>query len=219
MDLDFSTVLPYWQFYRTGLMTTIQATAMSVFFGFIWGTCLTLIKISKIKPLEWFAKFYTSIFRGTPLLVQLSIVYFAFPQLFGLTFTALEAGVFTFTLNSAAYISEIFRGGIQAIDKGQYEAAMALGVSYKDMMFDIVIPQAVRHVLPGLVNECIALLKESSLLAYIGVMDLLKAADQITINTYRYFEPYLVVAVIYYVLVLILSAFASALERRLHNNG
>lgn len=213
MKLDFSCVWQYWPFLYHGAILTLKMTAICAVLGFVLGVLLSLVKISKCKPLVWFGRFYTSIFRGTPLLVQLCIVHFGLPQLLGVTFTTTQSGILTFSLNSAAYISEIFRGGIQAVDKGQYEAAQSLGISYKDMMKDIILPQAVRHILPSLVNEAIALLKESSILSYIGAVELLRAADQITVMSFRFFEPYLVIALIYYVLVMILSFFASRLER------
>lgn len=213
MKLDFSSVWQYMPFLYHGALLTLQITAICMVGGFILGVILALIKISNVKPLVWFGRFYTSIFRGTPLLVQLCIVHFGLPQLIGITLTTTQSGILTFTLNSAAYISEIFRGGINGLDKGQYEAAMSLGIRYWDMMKDIVLPQAVKHILPSLVNEGIALLKESSILSYIGAVELLKAADQITVLTYRFFEPYLVIAAIYYVFVMILSALASRLER------
>lgn len=218
MSLDFSVVFQAWPFILSGLATTLKFTLLSALLGFVLGTVLSFAKLTNIKPLVWLSGAYTSIFRGTPLLVQLTMAYFAFPQLTGLRVSALTAGVVIFGLNSAAYISEIFRGGISAIDRGQYEAAMALGVTYRPMMFDIVLPQAVRHILPGLVNECVALIKESSLVAYIGVMDLMRAAEQITVMSFRYFEPYLVVAAIYYILVLGLSSLANKLERWLNRS-
>ena len=211
MKLDFSSVWQYWPFLYHGALTTLKITAITAVFGFLLGVLLSLI--SKCRPLVWFGNFYTSIFRGTPLLVQLCIVHFGLPQLTGMTLTTMQSGVLTFSLNSAAYISEIFRGGINAIDRGQYEAAMSLGVGYRDMMKDIILPQAVKHILPSLVNEAISLLKESSILSYIGAVELLRAADQITVLTFRFFEPYLVIAVIYYVLVMLLSMVASWIER------
>ena len=213
MNLDFSCVWQYWPFLYHGALTTLKMTGICLVLGFLLGVLLSLIKISNCKPLVWFGRFYTSIFRGTPLLVQLCIVHFGLPQLIGVTLTTTQSGILTFSLNSAAYISEIYRGGIMGVHKGQYEAAMSLGVSYRDMMKDIVLPQAVKHVLPSLVNEAIALLKESSILSYIGAVELLRAADQITVLTFRFFEPYLVIALIYYVMVMILSAVASRLER------
>lgn len=213
MNLDFSIVLPYWRLIYEGAKLTLAVTAACTVCGFLLGVLLSLIKLSHCKPLQWFGRFYTSVFRGTPLLVQLCIVHFGLPQLFGIRFTAVQSGIVAFSLNSAAYVSEIFRGGIQAIDKGQFEAAKSLGVGYKDMMKDIILPQALRHILPSLVNEAISLLKESSQLSYIGAMELLRAADQITVMSYRFFEPYLVIGLIYYIFVMILSFFMGKLEK------
>jgi len=160
MNLDFSKVLPSIPFILQGIPTTFQFTLLSALFGFIWGTILSLFKISGIKPLDNFAKAYTSVFRGTPLILMLTLVYFATPQLTGYNISALEAGVITFSLNSGAYISETIRGGILAVDKGQREAAMSLGVPYVLYMWDIILPQALKNILPSLVNESIALLKD-----------------------------------------------------------
>ena len=199
-------------FCGTERVITLQMTFLCLICGFVLGVILSLIKLSKCAPLVWFGRFYTSIFRGTPLLVQLCTTLWTSPAA-GRDVSAVQSGILTFSLNSAAYVSEIFRGGIQAIDKGQYEAAASLGVSYRDMMKDIILPQAVRHVLPSLVNEAVALLKETSILSYIGAVELLRAADQITVMTYRFFEPYLVIALIYYVFVMVLSMLAGRLER------
>ena len=213
MKLDFSCVWQYWPFLHHGAILTLKMTAICAVFGFLLGVLLSLVKLSTWKPRIWFGRFYTSIFRGTPLLVQLCIVHFGLPQLLGVTFTTTQSGILTFSLNSAAYISEIFRGGIQGVDKGQYEAAQSLGIGYRGMMKDIIIPQAIKHILPSLVNEAIALLKETSILSYIGAVELLRAADQITVMSFRFFEPYLVIALIYYIFVMILSVLANRLER------
>ncbi|WP_333651511.1 amino acid ABC transporter permease [Lacrimispora sp.] len=213
MNLDFSNVWQYWPFLLQGLLLTLRITGICAVVGLILGILLALMKISGLKPLTLFGRFYTSIFRGTPLMVQLCIIHFGLPQLTGLPTTAVQSGILAFSLNSAAYISEIFRGGIQAVDKGQYEAAMSLGIGYRAMMKDIIIPQAIRHILPSLVNESIALLKESSILSYIGAVELIRAADQITVMTFRFFEPYLVIAAIYYILVMILSGIGGQVER------
>ncbi|QOV18461.1 amino acid ABC transporter permease [Blautia liquoris] len=218
MKLDFSSVWQYWPFLYHGALLTLKITLICTVLGFILGTLLSLLKLTKCKPLVWIANFYTSIFRGTPLLVQLCIIHFGIPQLIGITFTTTQSGILTFSLNSAAYVSEILRGGIVGVDKGQYEASMSLGVGYKDMMKDIIFPQAIRSILPGLVNEGISLLKESSILSYIGAVELLRAADQITVLTFRFFEPYLVIALIYYVMVMILTLFANRLERWLNRS-
>ena len=129
MKLDFTSVWQYWPFLYHGALLTLKITAICAVLGFLLGIVLALVKISKYKPLIWFGRFYTSIFRGTPLLVQLCIVHFGLPQLLGFTLTTTQSGILTFTLNSAAYVSEIFRGGIMGVDKGQYEASMSLGIN------------------------------------------------------------------------------------------
>jgi polar amino acid transport system substrate-binding protein len=206
-------------FIAQGILVTLQFTLISAFFGFLWGIILALFKISTLKPLNWFAKAYTSVFRGTPLLLQIALVYYATPQLTGYNIPALLAGVITFTLNSGAYISETIRGGILAVDKGQKEAALSLGVPYQPMMKDIILPQAVKNILPSLVNECIALLKDSSLVSTIGVVDVLRRAQIVGAEKYIYFEPLLVAGLIYYVLVMLLTWGGSKLERRLQRSA
>ena len=207
MQLDFSIILDWLPAFGSALLVTLKTTVFSLILG------LSLCKISTFKPLQWFAFFYTSVFRGVPLLVQVFMMYFGIPLVLPVRFTAFQAGTLVFAMNSAAYISESLKGGIGAIDIGQYEAAMALGVHYPSMMKDIILPQAIKHVLPSLVNEAVALLKETSILSYIGAVELLRAADQITVMTYRFFEPYLVIALIYYVFVMLLSMVASRVER------
>jgi polar amino acid transport system substrate-binding protein len=217
-NLDFGRILPNLPFILQGIPLTLLFTITSVFFGLIWGTILSLFKISGIKPLAATADAYTSIFRGTPLLLQLAIVYFATPQLTGYNIPALLAGVLTFTLNSGAYMSETIRGGILAVDKGQREAAMSLGVPYWIMLIDVIFPQALRNILPALVNETIALLKDSSLVSTIGVVEILRSAQIVGANKYIYFEPLLFAGLLYYVLVMVLTIAASSLERRLRKS-
>ena len=149
---------------------------------------------------------------------DLSLIYFATPQLTGYDISALQAGVFSFTLNSGAYMSESIRGGIQAVDKGQTEAAISMGISYSMMMVDIIFPQALKNILPALVNETIGLLKDSSLVATIGVVEILRSAQIVGANKYIYFEPLLFAGLIYYLLVMGLTFGASALEKRLRQS-
>lgn len=212
---NISASLP---FIIEGVGTTLLFSALSVFFGFIWGTILSLLKISTFKPLVWLANAYTSIFRGTPLLLQIALVYYATPQLTGFDIPALLAGVITFTLNSGAYISETIRGGILAVDKGQREAALSLGIAYQPMMLDIILPQAIKNILPALVNESITLLKDSALVSTIGVADLLRRAQIVGAEKYIYFEPLLFAGLIYYLLVMSLTWGGYALERRLQRS-
>lgn len=218
MDWDFAQIVPYIPFIFEGIKVTLQVTLISVVLGFIWGSVLALIKISKLGPLNWFAVAYTSIFRGTPLILQLSFVYFATPQLIGYNISQWEAAVLTFTLNSAAYISETIRGGILAVDKGQWEAAKSLGVPYRRMMLDIILPQGVKNILPALVNETIALLKESALVSTIGLADILQNANVVKGTTFRYFEPYIIAGLLYYAMVMILTWVARVVERRMRRS-
>ena len=217
--LDFGKIWPNLPYILGGLWVTLTFTFLSAFLGFIWGIILSLFKISSIKPLAWFGTAYTSIFRGTPLILQLTLVYFATPQLTGYNISALQAGVITFFLNSGAYISETIRAGIQAVDKGQKEAAESLGVPYKLMMGDIILPQALKNILPALVNESIALLKDSALVSVIGVEDLLRRATIVGAEKYIYFEPLIFVGAIYYLMVLSLTWGANVLERRLQSSS
>lgn len=218
MDWKFDQIVPYIPFIFEGIKVTLQVTLISVVLGFIWGSILALIKISKLGPLNWFAVAYTSVFRGTPLILQLSFVYFATPQLTGYSISQWEAAVLTFTLNSAAYISETIRGGILAVDKGQWEAAKALGVPYRRMMLDIILPQGVKNILPALVNETIALLKESALVSTIGLADILQNANVVRGVTFRYLEPYIIAGVLYYVMVMLLTWVARFVERRMRRS-
>lgn len=219
MNLDFGRIIPNIPFILQGILVTLQFTALSTILGFIWGTILSLLKISNIAPLIWFSNVYTSLFRGTPLLVQLSLLYYATPQLTGYNISPLEAGVLTFSLNSGAYISETIRGGILAVDRGQGEAAKSLGVPYSIMMWDIILPQAVKNILPALANESINLLKDSTLVSIIGVTDILRRSQIVAAEKFIYFEPILVAALIYYVIVMGLTTGAYALERKLQRSS
>lgn len=216
--IDFSRLKPYVGYLLRGIYVTLLFTLVSAAFGFVWGAILSLFKISNIPPLRWFSTVYTSVFRGTPLLLQLLLFYYAIPQLFHYNIPALLAAGLAFGLNSAAYLSETIRGGILAVDKGQREAALALGLPYRTMMFSIIMPQAVKNILPALVNECVALVKESSLVSVIGVADLMRRSNVVQADTYRALEPLVFVGAIYYVLVLVLTSLARLLERRMRRS-
>ncbi len=210
----FSVLTPYMPLLASAVWITLKFTFFSTFLGFIGGFILALITISKNKVLTPLARFYISVFRGTPLLVQLMLIYFATPQLTGYTISALQAGVLSFGLNSAAYISEALRGGILSVDRGQWEAAMSLGVPKYRLILDIILPQAIKNSLPALVNESIALLKDSSLVSVIGVADTLRWADLIQAKTFRAFEAFIVAAAVYYVLVMLLTFIGDRLEKK-----
>ncbi len=216
LNINFGRLsLDDYLFILKGIPTTLLFTLSSVFLGLIAATGLSLLKISKFKPLQWFANIYTSVFRGTPLLLQLSLIYYAIPQLIGFDITPLQAGVTTFTLNSGAYMSETIRAGIQAVDKGQSEASMSLGVPYAIMMQDVILPQALKNILPALVNETVSLLKDSSLVSTVGVVEILRASQIVGANKYIYFEPLLTAGLLYYLMVMGLTSAALTLERRL----
>jgi polar amino acid transport system substrate-binding protein len=216
---SFDQIVPSLPFILKGIGVTLQFTALSAIFGLIWGTLLALFKISQIKPLIWFSRIYTSVFRGTPMLLQIAIIYYATPQLTGYNISALFAGVATFTLNSGAYISETIRAGILSVDSGQREAALSLGILYPQMMADIILPQALKNILPALVNEAIALLKNSALVSTIGVTDLFRRAQIVGAEKYLYFEPLLFAGAIYYLMVMLLTWSGHILEKRLQRSN
>lgn len=215
MNLDFSQIVPYIPFMLKGIGVTLGFVSVSILFGFLLGTLFALLKISRVKSFVWFADAYTSIFRGTPLILQLMIIYFAIPQLTGYDMPPFLAAVLAFGLNSSAYISEIIRAGIQAVEKGQTEAAQALGVSYRPMMKDLILPQALKNILPALMNEFITLTKESAIVSTISYLDLMRRAQVVGADIYRNFEPLLFVGLIYYLLVMGLTMLGKLLERRL----
>jgi His/Glu/Gln/Arg/opine family amino acid ABC transporter permease subunit len=204
---------PWWKII-SGLGVTLQYAALSVFFGFLWGTVLALFKVSRSSILIFAAKFYTSLFRGTPLLLQLVLVYYATPSLLNLKITIFQAGIVAFSLNSAAYVSETLKAGIRAIDRGQFEAAHALGLPYGLTMRDIILPQALKSMLPALVNEMINMIKESSLISIIGGADIMYRAQRVAAETYTYFEPLLIAGACYYTVIMGLTFLAHRLEKR-----
>ncbi|KAB2333794.1 amino acid ABC transporter permease [Cytobacillus gottheilii] len=215
MTLDFTSILPSLPFILKGILVTLQIVLLAGVIGFILGIILSLFKISSIKVLGVIADIYTSIFRGTPLVLQLMIIYFGSPQIFGYQIEPVTAAVAAFALNSAAYISEIIRAGIQAVDKGQSEAAMALGVPYRPMMLNIILPQAMKNILPALMNEFITLTKESAIVTTIGVMDIMRRAYIIGADKFRFIEPLLLAGLIYYIMVITLTFLGKLVERRM----
>jgi len=215
MTLHFETIWPSLPFIIAGLGVTLKFTCVSLLGGLPLGILLALAKISHQAVLRWLAQVYTSIFRGTPLLVQLFIFYFATPQLTGYAISTFEAGVLTFSLNSTAYSSEIIRAGIQAIDRGQWDAAHVLGLSYWQTLKSIILPQAVRNILPALVNEIVDLLKESALISTLGEADLLRRSQIVASEKFLFFEPLLIAAVGYYSVIMAISILAKVLERKL----
>ncbi len=213
--LQFAVIRDAFPFILEGLGVTLQFTIVSLLCGLPLGLLLGFLKISPCRYLGRVANFYTSVFRGTPLIVQLSLVFFGLPVITGCNMSPFMAGILTFSFNSAAYTSEIIRAGLQSIDSGQWEAGDVLGLSRAHILRYIILPQAFRVTLPALVNEWIDLLKESALVSIIGEADLFRRAQVIASEKYLYFEPYLTVALCYYVMVFLLTCLAGYVERRM----
>lgn len=216
-----------------GARTTLILTTLSVGLGIVFGTIIGLCRVippKPIRPNEGMARVlrklvlrfvhraagaYVDFFRGTPLLVQLYIVFFGLPMVFtSLSFDAFTAGVIALSLNSGAYVGEIVRAGIQSIDRGQMEAALATGLTYVQAMWHVVLPQAMRRMVPPLGNEFIALLKDSSLVAVISLEELFRRSQILVTRTFKPFEVYLMTAVIYLVMTKAISLLVNWIERR-----
>ena len=203
-----------------GLGNTVIIAVFGLLIGMVIGcllaTCKILPKSSFIvKLLSGFADFYVAIFRGTPMVVQLLLMHFVLFPLMNIDIDSKFEAVLAFGLNSGAYVSEIMRGGILSVDIGQTEAGRALGLNYGQTMLRIVLPQAIKNVVPTLGNEFIALLKETSVVSFIAVVDLTKAFQNIANSTYEYIIPYIVLALVYLVLVLAVTGVIKLIERRL----
>ena len=209
--------LKYWdKFLLTGLEYTLSLAAITVFFGAIFGSLIALLRTSKLFPLRWIAAVYTEIIRGTPMLLQLYLFYFALPQLIPFLNRKQYACVaIALVCNSAAYVSEIIRSGIQAVDIGQTEAARSLGMSKALTMTEIILPQAVKNILPALGNEFIMITKDTSLASTFFIGDLMTQCLLVKGTTYLTIEPLVIVAAIYFTVTFILSKLVAAFERRL----
>jgi His/Glu/Gln/Arg/opine family amino acid ABC transporter permease subunit len=202
------------EFILGGLWVSLKFTAISVIGGVFMGTLLTFFRFSRSRILEFLSAAYVSVFRGVPLIVQLCLIYFGTTLMFGWRLSTFTAGVMVFSLNSGAYVAEIFRAGIQSVPRGQYEAAMSLGVPYWYRMKDIILPQAIRNILPSLVNEFINLFKESAIVSVIGEADLMRRSQMVAAHKFTYFEPFIVAGLCYYVVVLMFSYCGRLLEKK-----
>lgn len=214
-NLDFTIMEPYIPILLEGVKWTIYLTLSAVGIGIILGLIAALMKMSHIKIIHFLAVAYIEIIRGTPMLVQIFLIYFGLPQLIGYNIPAFPAAICALGINSGAYVAEIIRAGIQAVDIGQTEAANSLGMNSIMTMRYIIIPQAVKNILPALVNEFITLIKDSSIVSVIGLEELMRKSDIIRSITYRAFEPLITIAVIYFIMTFTLSKFMGRIERRL----
>ncbi len=213
--MDFSFLSRYYPMYITGTLNTLGLAFFTLLLGVLFGIILALMRLSKNSFLKGIASSYIEFIRGTPLLVQLYIVYYGLPQITGMRFPSFFAGIIALTINSSAYIAEIIRAGILSVDAGQMEAVRSLGMSHGRSMRYIIIPQAFKNILPALGNEFIVVIKESAIVSIIGIYDIMYSGNIIRGNTYRPFEPLIVVAVIYFVITFTLSNLMGIVERRM----
>ena len=202
-----------------GLLATVEIAVFGLIIGIVLGTLIALVKIMpkyKLFPkiMEKICDIYVGFFRGTPMVVQLLIGYYVLIPALGIRVDGIMVAIIIFGLNSGAYVSEIMRAGIQSVDGGQLEAGRAVGLSYWTSMFKIVIPQSIKNILPTLGNEFIVLVKETSVVSFIAVTDITKAFRSIGDATYEYIIPYLMLALVYLVLVILITVAVRAMERR-----
>ena len=206
-----------------GLKNTLLIAVIGLIIGIVLGTLIATVRVIpkyKVLPrvLSGICSFYVGLFRGTPMVVQLLVFYYVLLPIIGVKMTGVQVSMLVFGLNSAAYISEIMRSGIMSVDAGQLEAGRAVGLSFSVSMVKIVIPQAVKNILPTLGNEFIALIKETSVVSFVGASDLYVAFNYIGSNSYEFMVPYLVMAIIYIVIVLLISGGIKLMERSLRKS-
>ncbi len=216
-------VVRYHSFFLEGVGNTLIIAVFTVLFGTILGVLMAMARMSKFKPLKWLATAYIEFFRGTPLMVQLMFIFYGLPMI-GVTFPTVSfipdfdrfaAGVVAMSLNSCAYVAEIIRSGIQAVDAGQMEAARCLGFHHREAMTLVILPQAVRNILPALGNEFVTIIKESSIVSVISIADLMFRAKGIIAKTYNSLECLAVVAIIYFILTFLGGRLIALMERRM----
>lgn len=214
MDFNFSLVVESFPLLLTGALVTIKITALSVALGVVIGLFVGIARICHVRVLRMLAAVYVDFLRGTPLLVQIFLIYFALPVITGQRVDPFFAAIVSCGINSGAYVAEIFRAGIQSVDEGQMEAGRSLGMTWVQTMRYIIVPQAFKRVIPPLGNEFIALLKDSSLVSVIGFEELTRRGQLVIARTYGSLEIWISVAVLYLVMTLTISRFVAYLERR-----
>ena len=214
MDVNFDLMRSAFPLLVLGAGITIEITALSVFFGMLIGIVVALVRLSDFKILRWLGNVYVDFIRGTPLLIQIFLVYFALPSIIGHRVDAFFAAISACSINSGAYVAEVFRGGIQSIDVGQMEAGRSLGMTWWQTMRYIILPQAFKRIIPPLGNEFIAMLKDSSLVSVIGFEELTRRGQLIIARTYASFEIWMAVAIIYLILTFTVARLTGLLERK-----
>jgi glutamine transport system permease protein len=214
MTIRWDALQEYFPLLLQGLQMTVEITVIAIVIGTLIGVFAGMGRLTTITPLRWLSDIYVGFFRGTPLFVQILLTHFAIlPALFGST-TPFVSGIVALSLNAGAYIAEVFRAGIQSIDRGQMEAARSLGLTQGQAMSSIILPQAFRRMLPALGNEAITLLKDSSLLSAIALPETTYYAKLMQGKTYLAWEPYLTLAMMYLVVTIILAQIVKFLERK-----
>ncbi|HDB6379876.1 TPA: ABC transporter permease subunit [Staphylococcus aureus] len=216
MNDDSGFISKYGSFFLKGIKITILISLIGVALGSILGAFVALMKLSKIKIISWIASIYIEILRGTPMLVQVFIVFFGITAALGLDISALVCGTIALVINSSAYIAEIIRAGITAVDKGQMEAARSLGLNYRQTMKSVIMPQAIKNILPALGNEFVTLIKESSIVSTIGVGEIMFNAQVVQGISFDPFTPLLVAAALYFVLTFVLTRIMNMIEGRMN---
>lgn len=205
-----------WKFFVDGLETTLIISLFAVILGFLLGVLVAFGKLSKFKPLRWISSLYVDIIRGTPTMVQLFIIYFVILGPYNIDRQLVA--IIAFGINSGAYVAEIIRGGILSVNKGQTEAGRSLGLGHWQTMMYIVMPQAIKNIIPALANEFVVLVKETAVVGYIAKIDLMAAALKVQSLTYDFTVPLVSVAIIYYVIIKILTIFINMLEKKLRKS-
>ncbi|WRN02835.1 ABC transporter permease subunit [Staphylococcus aureus] len=216
MNDDSGFISKYGSFFLKGIKITILISLIGVALGSILGAFVALMKLSKIKIISWIASIYIEILRGIPMLVQVFIVFFGITAALGLDISALVCGTIALVINSSAYIAEIIRAGINAVDKGQMEAARSLGLNYRQTMKSVIMPQAIKNILPALGNEFVTLIKESSIVSTIGVGEIMFNAQVVQGISFDPFTPLIVAAALYFVLTFVLTRIMNMIEGRLN---
>ena len=206
-----------------GLLATVEIAVFGLIIGIVIGTLIAIVRIIPqknriVKILNGICNVYVAIFRGTPIVVQLLIFYFAFPFLLGVSFPQIPCAIVTFGLNSGAYVSEIMRAGIMSVDKGQMEASRSVGLNFRQGMLSVVLPQAVKNIIPTLGNEFISLIKETSVVTFIAIMDVTKVFQDYAGSSSDFFTFYITLALVYLVIVLLITLLIKIIEKRLRRN-
>ena len=219
VEWNFLAVLADYDLLLLGLLNTLKVTGMALLFGVPLGLTLALFRLSTFRPLSAVAAFIVEFLRATPPLVQLFWFFFALPILIDVRMTPYIASIVTFSIQSSAFFAEIFRAGIQSIDKGQWEGASAIGMTYRQTLSRVVLPQAVKRMIPAFMERSIELLKTTTLVSTVAYSDLMFQANDLAQKTFRPLEVYTVVAVMYFVLIFVFSQISIWVERRLAESG